>query len=478
MSSRQQQPPSWTQELRCPICVDFFTDPVSLECGHNFCRSCITGCGGNSCPECRQEFPEGKLKVNMNLARLTERAWKWTLNPGEEGSKPHCQEHEEELKLFCQTDKKLICFICRDSREHKSHNFIPIKEAVEIYKDQLESSFKSLAEKKSMFLEAELKQIRKISELREQSSSLQTHITSEFTQMHQILTEKEQRLLRELSWDEERILDTMEKNLQKIQENLNSIEGELSKLQQQMEQQDRLKFLRVEISQRRRSSEDYNKPALADAMLSLGKFNGPLQYTAWREMLNTVTPAPASLTLDPNTANPWLRVSEDRTSVGLSDQRQDLPDTPERFDRGAFLLGSEGFTSGRRYWQVEVGNKTWWGVGVALGSVLRKGEIDPTPEVGYWTVWLFPQSGYVARTSPSLTPLALGAGPRKVGVFLDYEAGQLSFYNADNMSHLHTYTHPFTATLFPFFCPGPSEDGKNSAPLSIVGSKVTNWTIP
>ncbi|GCB77810.1 hypothetical protein scyTo_0017660 [Scyliorhinus torazame] len=475
MASRQQPPQSWTQEINCPICLEDFTDPVSLECGHNFCRSCITGCWEqgqrNLCPECRQEFPDRKLTVNRNLASLAKKVRKLNLNPEEGGSKLHCEDHQEELKLFCETDKKLICLICRDSREHKSHNFMPIKEAVEIYKDQLKSALESLSEKKSMFLETELKQIRKISEVREQSSSLQTHIISKFSKMQQILTEKEQRLLRDLRREEARILDTMEKNLQKIQENLNSIEEELSKLQKQMEQQDRMKFLKEEISQRRRTSEDYDKLALSDEKLLLGMFNGPLQYTAWREMLDTITPAPASLTLDPNTANPWLTVSEDRTSVRLGDKQQELPDAPERFDRGAFLLGTEGFATGKWYWQVEVGNKTWWGLGVALESVVRKGEIDPTPEVGYWTVWLFPKCGYVARTSPSLTPLTLSAGPRKIGVFLDCEAGQVSFYNADNMSHLHTYTHTFTETLFPFFCPGPNEDGENSAPLNICGVK-------
>ncbi|XP_078073596.1 nuclear factor 7, brain-like isoform X2 [Mustelus asterias] len=468
-----QQPEGWTEEVNCPVCLDIFTDPVSLECGHNFCRSCITGCWEqeqkNSCPECRQEFPDGNLKVNWVLVRLAERARKWTLNPGEEGSKPHCQEHEEELKLFCETDKKLICLICRDSREHKSHNFIPIKEAVDIYKDQLKSTFKSLSEKKSMFLESELKQIRKFSEVR--SSSLQTHIASEFTQMHQILTEKEQCLLRELRRDEERILDTMEKNLQKIQENLYSIEGELSKLQQQMEQQDRVKFMKEVACHKRSPGQDYRQLSLAEDKLSVGRFKGPVQYTAWREMIGAINPVPATVTLDPCTANPWLILSEDQTSVRDGELWRPLPATSERFDTWPCVLGSEGFISGRHYWEVEVGAKTWWGLGVARESAERRGRMDATPETGYWTVWLAPERGYVARTSPVDTRLTLSVKPRKVGVFLDYESGQVSFYNADNMSHLHTYTHTFTEVIFPIFSPGLTDGGQNSAPLTVCEVK-------
>ncbi|XP_060706769.1 nuclear factor 7, brain-like isoform X1 [Hemiscyllium ocellatum] len=339
MDSRLQGE-GWTEEVICPICLDFFTDPVILDCEHNFCRSCITRSWGdrerNSCPECRQEIPDRNLRGNRALANLAEKARRLSLNPEEKESKHHCEEHQEELKLFCETDKKLMCVICRDSPEHKSHNFLPIKDAVGIYKE-------------------------------------------------------------EVSW-------------------------------------------------KRRMNGIAHKLSITDGILSTEKFKNLFPFAVW----NTIKPGKVSVILDVETAHPELEVSEDLKCLRWTWTRMYLPDTGKRFKHRACALGSEGFTSGGHYWEVEVEGNQGWSLGVASESVERKRGISLIPENGFWTMEWVGDRFYI--NSPLRSPLCVGQIPRKVGIYLSYESGTVSFYNADAMSLLHTYTgNRFTEKLYPFF---------------------------
>ncbi|XP_059814148.1 E3 ubiquitin-protein ligase TRIM39-like isoform X2 [Hypanus sabinus] len=376
---------SLSEEVICPICLDFFTDPVTLECGHNFCHSCITKYWErekrNSCPECREVFADRTLRVNRTLGNLTQEVRNLNLNPKGKESKRHCEEHEEELKLFCETDKTLICVICAAAQEHREHRFVLIEEAVKNYKDQLKSSLDSLTKKKSDFQEKEQQQKEKISGVQE------------------------------------------------------------------------------EAHRNKRINDDVQELSVTDEALPVEKFDHLyLLNTLLRETLDAINRV--SVTLDVETASPYLEVSEDRKSVRLTGTRRNLPDTGKRFTNWFCVLGSEGFTSGRHYWEVEVTGNRGWCLGVAAESVERKGPVSLRPETGFWVIGRVDDvlhrdcDVFCVPPSPE-TRLPTGPIPRMVGVYLSYESGTVSFYNAETKSHLHTFTgNKFTGKLYPFFRTG------------------------
>ncbi|XP_078272258.1 butyrophilin subfamily 1 member A1-like [Rhinoraja longicauda] len=159
-----------------------------------------------------------------------------------------------------------------------------------------------------------------------------------------------------------------------------------------------------------------------------------------------------SVTLDVETAHPRLEMSEDRKRVRQTRTRRSLPDTGKWFTDWPCVLGSEGFTSGRHYWEVGVAGCRRWSLGVAAESVERKGRVTLTTETGVWSIERMDVE-FDALTSPP-SPLPARPIPGRVGVYLSCESGTVSFYDADTKSHLHTFTgNKFTEKFYPFFVP-------------------------
>lgn len=175
----------------------------------------------------------------------------------------------------------------------------------------------------------------------------------------------------------------------------------------------------------------------------------------------------ADVILDPETAHPILILSEDLKNVKSGARNKKLPNSPRRFLYYPFVLGREGFSSGRHYWEVEVGQKTRWIVGVCNDNVNRTTKSSLTPKDGYWAIFLVHGKSYGALTTPPsrITPKV---SPRVVGVYLDYEAGRLAFYDVDARSRLFAFPLcSFTGTLHPILCPDHSDGGKNTGALRI-----------
>ncbi|NXC04592.1 NF7O factor, partial [Orthonyx spaldingii] len=155
------------------------------------------------------------------------------------------------------------------------------------------------------------------------------------------------------------------------------------------------------------------------------------------------------VTLDPETASPYLTLSPDHKTVRFGDGNQNLPDTSKRFTGSPSVLGSQGFTSGRHFWELEVGKGNSWAVGVALESVQRKDSLSMAMGK-IWAVRLDWDGQYRTLHMPPAL-LELREELQRIRVHLDYEAGKVTFYNAENMTQIWQFEASFTEKVFPYF---------------------------
>nr|XP_006009591.1 PREDICTED: E3 ubiquitin-protein ligase TRIM39-like [Latimeria chalumnae] len=134
-------------EMTCSVCQELFKDPVTLRCGHNFCRECVCEYWkektSQSCPICRADSAISELITNHTLRNIAE-MYKKEGKKSKVQSESVCNEHEEKLKLYCLEDQEAICVVCQTSRKHENHKFLPIKEAAQEFKEELKNSLKPL----------------------------------------------------------------------------------------------------------------------------------------------------------------------------------------------------------------------------------------------------------------------------------------------------------------------------------------------
>ncbi|XP_078073650.1 butyrophilin subfamily 1 member A1-like [Mustelus asterias] len=184
---------------------------------------------------------------------------------------------------------------------------------------------------------------------------------------------------------------------------------------------------------------------------------------AWDKMLRCAVP----VSLDPDTANGNLEVSQDRTTVKDGGGWRNVTENAKRFERYPFVLATVGFKGGKHYWEVEVGESNNWDLGVAKESVERKGRINLDDEHGYFAIGRYWDKYEVKNVEKS--EIVLNEKPTKIGIFLNYDEGIVSFHNADTKDQLHAFNTKFTETIFPLFCPWRSQ-----APLKITPVTLEN----
>ncbi|XP_075770257.1 zinc finger protein RFP-like isoform X2 [Pelodiscus sinensis] len=407
-------------EVTCSICLDYFNDPVSLDCDHSFCRACIAQCCGGltagvSCPQCRRTFPQGNLRPNRQLRSIVEAARALRLQAEREPAPERlCEKHQEPLKLFCREDEIPICVVCDKSKRHQDHTVIPAEEAAE--------------------------------EFQKRTRVEQQRIVAEFQRLRQFLQEHERLLLAQLEKLHEMIVkagtDTVTKlseQISRLSERIRELEGKCQKPASEFLQDVRSTLSRCEMGQAQEPDE--MAPELVKRVRGFSQKVIVLSESL-REFKDTLPDAleepltPANVTLDPDTAHPNLVLSEDGKRVRWGHTWQPLPDTPEKFVSVPCVLGCESFTLGRHYWEVEVGNGPFWAVGVARESVSRKGWISLSPKDGIWAVGRWGDQ-FQALTDPH-TALHL-CPPSRIRVCLDCDWGQVTFIDAGTEAPIFTF---------------------------------------
>ncbi|XP_069488463.1 E3 ubiquitin-protein ligase TRIM39-like isoform X2 [Ambystoma mexicanum] len=245
---------SLREEATCSLCLEFYKDPVTIKCGHNFCRHCILRVSSSQgaacdlpCPQCRELCPQGELRINRQLQSMVDIVQQLPVQqPVKLQGESLCQKHQEKLKLFCKEDEGLICVICRESRGHRAHTALPIDEAAQEYKSQLQERLQPLRKEMEALLQSKQKEEEGYRTLRNKLEIERLKIMQEFDVMQQHLKEQEKALLGRLDEMDRSINGAENTHIAKLSSEISSINALISEIEMKSEQlpEDLLKDVR------------------------------------------------------------------------------------------------------------------------------------------------------------------------------------------------------------------------------------------
>ncbi|XP_029902062.1 E3 ubiquitin-protein ligase TRIM21-like [Myripristis murdjan] len=433
-----------------------------------------------SCLVCLASYCETHLEPHQRITGLKTHQ---LIDPVDNLEGRMCKKHDKPLELFCKTDQMCVCLLC--TSDHKSHDIVPLKEEYEGKKAELgktEAEIQQMIQKRRVKI-LEIKRSVELS--REDAEREIADSVRVFTALMQSVERGQAELIDMIEEKQKTTEKQAEGFIKELQQEISELMRRSTEVEQLSHTEDHLHLLQsfpslsapqhtknwTEVRVHRSSYVGSVRRAVAQLGETLSK---EMKKLCADLELKRVQQFEVDVTLDPDTAHPALILSDDGKQVKHGDVKKNLPDNPERFSSCVSFLGKQSFSSGRFYYEVQVKGKTDWTLGVARESINRKGPITLIPKNGYWTIWLRNENEYKALADPPVH-LSLKSQPQKVGVFVDYEEGLVSFYDVDAAAFIYSYSGcSFTEKLLPYFSPDLNHGGKNSAPLIICPVNQTD----
>ncbi|KAI4819401.1 hypothetical protein KUCAC02_004648 [Chaenocephalus aceratus] len=448
--------------------------PEKAENGNVLCGLC-TGAklaAIKTCLVCFMSYCETHLEPHQRIAAMKKHK---LIDPVENPESRMCKTHDEPLEFFCRVDKMFGCESCRNS-DHRKHKTVSLKEEAQMRKITLRVE----REYTDQMIQTRQQKMCEIEHSVDASATNAAKALSYSVHSMTAVVDYIKRSQAELS----QVIETKQKQIETERKGfIKELEAEIMQLKQRklkLDQvslsNDSMMFLEnvLSLTITQPPVNNWSDVTFSNDEFSMQGATAMLEATVMREIrmlcdpdLKEMQRHSVDVTLDPDTANPFLHVSPDGKQVKYGDRKRNLPHKPERFEHVLNVLAKEGFSSGKFYYEVQVKDKTNWDLGVASQSINRKGDIRLSPKNGYWTIWLRKGNELTANAGPSVS-LKVRETPQTIGVFVDYEVSQVLFYDVDTRACIFSYTEcNFTEKLFPFFSPCSNDDYKNTAPLII-----------
>ncbi|CAL8389626.1 unnamed protein product [Boreogadus saida] len=414
-------------------------EPAAVPC--DFCTGTQVK-AVKSCLGCFMSYCHTHLEPHQRVARLKTHQ---LVEPMDRLEDRVCKKHDRLLELFCKTEQVSVCQFCTET-DHKSHPIVPLKEEYEVKMAQLGK----IASDVQQMIKDRKQKIKEIKDTVELSKKDAEREIADGVQVLTALKQSIEKCQDDLNQMVKEKLKSTEKqaegHIKEIEQEIEDLTFGSSEVKQLSLTKDHLHFLQTFRSlknpppTRDWTTVEVRPPSYVG---TLRRSLDQLEETLNMEMkklhdaeLKRVQQYEVDVTLDPDTAHPKLILSEDGKQVHHGDVVKKLPDNPKRFTVHIFVLTRQSFSSGRFYFEVQVKDKTGWCLGVARESIARKGQITVTTETGYWNIFQN-NDELIFRDNPAVR-LPLRAELQKVGVFVDYDEGLLSFYDVEARVHLYS----------------------------------------